>query len=152
MIPSTTTIATMPLAVNSKIIRVPVSSGDRRLFGSKNLMEFNKAKSAENQLMNSARKVGVAFQQVVKNSEVNKQQQLTSNDASNISRISTNITSSSPGLGSSTANNGKLRFEPLHLPGSSRPNYSAVLSSMSVSDDISTVSYTHLTLPTILLV
>ena len=140
IIPSTTTIATMPLAVNSKIIRVPVSSGDRRLFGSKNLMEFNKAKSAENQLMNSARKVGVAFQQVVKNSEVNKQQQLTSNDASNSSRISTNITSSSPGLGSSTANNGKLRFEPLHLPGSSRPNYSAVLSSMSVSDDISSSS------------
>lgn len=141
LIPSTTTIATMPLAVNSKIIRVPVSSGDRRLFGSKNLLEFNKAKSAENQLMNSARKVGVAFQQVVKNSEVNKQQQLTNNDASISSRISTGITSSlALGAGSSTATNGKLRFEPLHLPGSSRPNYSAVLSSMSASDDVGSSS------------
>ena len=126
MIPSTTTIATMPLAVNSKIIRVPVSSGDRRLFGSKNLMEFNKAKSAENQLMNSARKVGVAFQQVVKNAEV--KQQSTNNDSS--SRISTGVCATS----GATTINGKLRFEPLHLPGS-RPNYSAVLSSMNTSED-----------------
>ena len=57
VVPTTTTFLTMPLTVNSKIIRVPVSSGspgDRgRLYGSKNFAEFNKSKS-ENQLMNSA--------------------------------------------------------------------------------------------------
>ncbi|XP_066936298.1 uncharacterized protein [Clytia hemisphaerica] len=111
----TTTIATIPLSTSSKIIRVPVSSGDRRFFAGKNLLELSKSKLSESQLMNSARKVGVAFQQVKSAAETRHL------DAASTGALDSN----------------KLRFEPLHLPTSrtSRPP-TATLGSLSESGKI----------------
>lgn len=118
--PSTTTASQMPtfnpsqkqIVTASKIIRVPVSTGDRRLpFNAKNIAEIPKNKFSENQLMNSARKVGVAFQQ--RNVEAKSYD---SKDSS-----STDTTSLLDG--------NKLKFEPLNTS-STRPNLSSVLSSM----------------------
>lgn len=96
----------------SKIIRVPVSSGDRRLFGNKNLIELTKPKQlSENLLLNTARKVGVAFQQ--KSAETKLDKKNSSTDSSIV------------------LESGKLRFEPLNnMVTTSRSNLSSVLSSM----------------------
>lgn len=97
----------------SKIIRVPISSGDRRIFGNKTLIELTKPKQlSENLLLNTARKVGVAFQQ--KSAETKMENNR-----------------NSPADSSILLESGKLRFEPLNnMTSTSRSNLSSVLSSM----------------------